>query len=98
MKPCRGWKRPNVPSSEAHMASETLERLDIGIYNRISPRTRVSRPKDLSSHVLSVMKDGGQLTSQDVPFQMFVSGKGLATVCAKDHCGQRKNENKVPTV
>jgi hypothetical protein len=87
MKLCRGGKRPNVPSGEAHMAGETFERLDIGIYNRISPRTRVPRPVDPSSHVLSAMKDVEQLTSQDVPLQMFVSGKGLATVCAKDHYG-----------
>jgi hypothetical protein len=69
------------------MAGETFERLDIGIYDRISPRTRVPRPTDPRCHVPSSMKDVGQLTSQDVPLQMFVSGKGLATVCAEDHCG-----------
>jgi hypothetical protein len=57
------------------MACETFEGLNISIYGR-SVNVKECHGKD------------GRLTSEYMPFQVLISGKRLATICAVYHIGE----------
>lgn len=46
----------------------------------------------------SLAATGSRLTSQDMPFQVLISGKGLATIGTEHHLGRRKSVCTVWTI
>lgn len=69
----------SLPTSKAHMASETLERFDIGICLQKLIRG--------SSCIQHQKAEDVRLTCKNVAFKMFVSCEGLPAICAEDHDG-----------
>ena len=71
------------------MTSKALERLDIGVCltRTLVDMLRVAKGTMGASVALVDQRGGWGLTSKDVPFQVLVPGKGLATVGTENHFG-----------
>lgn len=77
----------NIPSSEAHMAGEAFERLHIGVCSFKSGQQKAREQWQLCR--AARIEGGCTLTSQDVPFKMLISGKGLSAVGTEHHLDSR---------